>query len=343
VAIPAAAASVSNTPKNIANNRLSTWTLADFGGFSDDLTLIAWRRQSGSYPRVPFADVFAQAEGGKPRQHVPSFAGKVVLIGATAPSLHDIHPTPLSPLQPGVDTLATAIDNALNARHLTELPRAVQAAIAVALCLGLAAWVQRRGIASLDAALLLLPGALLGVSYLTLNGSPVFVDLGLSAGIALLMLTALRTWNGWRRNHWCNLPFDDETPSAASPAGAQGWHLMALQSRHALADSDLDRVIDALAKSAPQARLVCADATATWPNRLRWPELAHNAGVVGPLAQLQRLQDAASRYTRRDAAYGLRFGVPLALAEGATRDSIAQQTLLACHRLMAQSDASVAA
>ena len=76
--------------------------------------MIAWRKAAKAYARVSFADVFAQAEGGAPLNAVPSFANKVVLIGSTAPSLHDVHPTPLSPLQAGIELLATAIDNAIN-------------------------------------------------------------------------------------------------------------------------------------------------------------------------------------------------------------------------------------
>ena len=66
--------------------------------------------------------------------------------GATAPSLHDIHPTPLSPLAPGVDSLATVIDNALNDRQLMELPRAFQAGVAFVLCLALAGLAQRKSL-----------------------------------------------------------------------------------------------------------------------------------------------------------------------------------------------------
>ena len=51
----------------------------------------------------------------------------MVIIGSTAPSLHDIHPTPLAANHSGVDALATAIDSALNQRHLAELPSLQQA------------------------------------------------------------------------------------------------------------------------------------------------------------------------------------------------------------------------
>ncbi len=269
-------------PDLIAQNRLSTLALR---GFESKSTLIAWRKSANLYPRVPFADVFAKADGGKPKAAVPSFAGKVVLIGATASSLHDIHPTPLAPLHAGVDSMATAIDNALHQRHVAELPRSLQAGMAVALCAGIALWVRRRGIAALDAALLLLPGTLLAIGYVSLNGAPVFIDLNLAAGIALLFLTVLRVWNGWRRSHWCSLP---------EAAGA-ALHLMPLYQTLPVADAALDRVIAQLERWAPQCRLVCADATATWPSALRWPELARVCAVVGPQAALAALRQHPAR------------------------------------------------
>ncbi|NVO05508.1 MAG: CHASE2 domain-containing protein, partial [Rhodoferax sp.] len=114
--------------------------LPAFGDTSGEL--IAWRSARGRYPHIPFADVFAAADGVAPSQPLPSLAGKVILIGSTAASLHDIHPTPLSAYQPGVDALATVIDNTLNQRQVAELPRWLDALIAIALCLGLAYWVQ---------------------------------------------------------------------------------------------------------------------------------------------------------------------------------------------------------
>jgi CHASE2 domain-containing sensor protein len=235
--------------------------------------LIAWRRKAGAYEHLSFADVFAQAEGDKPLVPVPGFAGKVVIIGSTAPSLHDIHPTPLSSMQAGVDSLATVIDNALNQRSMRELPRWLQAVLAIALCVGLALWVKFRSAASLAPALLVLPGMLVGISYLSLNGLPVFVDLHLAAGLALLFLAVLRYWSTLRRNHWCSPLADSAQPIAIWPwERADAW-----------LEASLDRLIDALEQHAPSCRVVVCDAP---PSGLRWPELARFAAVVGPHAAL---------------------------------------------------------
>ncbi|MES2879957.1 MAG: CHASE2 domain-containing protein [Pseudomonadota bacterium] len=284
--------------------------------FDQNNELISWRRQAGAYPHLSFADVFAQAEGGKPLAALPSFKGKVVIIGSTAPSLHDIHPTPLSSTQAGVDSLATALDNVLNQRHLSELPRWLEAALAIALCVGLALWVQFRSVASLAPALLALPAALLGISYLSLNGLPVFLDLHLAAGLALLFLAVLRFWNTWRRDHWCSPPPPDTQPLAV-------W---AWERSDAWLEDSLDRLIDVLERHAPTCRVVVCDARITWPATLRWPELARFAAVVGPhaaiLAARPQLESALLRLAHRS-------GEPLLLEAAPDREKLAQGVFLA--------------
>lgn len=295
---------------------------------SDDL--MAWRARANSYPRIPFFDVFTQAEGGKLLRTVPSFAGKIVLIGATASSLHDMHPTPLSAQHAGVDSLATAIDNAANQRHLAELPRWLQALLAAGLCVGMAWWVQRNGISSLDPALLLIPGALLGISYLSLNGSPVFLDLQLAAGIALLFIASLRVWSGWRRNYWCSVP----------ALGSEALGVMAVHLVHPAADAGLDALVRMLELTAPQCRVLGGDATATWPAKLRWPELHHGVALAGPLDQLQALRgvwfSTSLATPKRAAQAGMGVHLctaPIAVPMPITRSQWAQHARSACAAL----------
>ncbi len=73
--------------------------------------LLNWRGPPFSYQSVTFSDVFADM--GSKDKHRPQneFTDKIVIIGSTAPSLFDIKPTPLSRMHPGVEILATAIDN----------------------------------------------------------------------------------------------------------------------------------------------------------------------------------------------------------------------------------------
>lgn len=277
--------------------------------------LIVWPRTSQAHVHVPFVEVFEQAEEGKRRASVPDFAGKIVLIGSTAPSLHDIHGTPLSGTQAGVDSLAMALDNALNRRHLTELPAWLQAALAIGLCIGLAIWVQSRSVSALGPALLILPGGLLGVSYLSLNGLPVFIDLHLAAGLALVFLAVLRVWSQMRHQFWC------AAPDVTQPLTIWSW-----QRQGPWLDDALDRLIDALERHAPDCRVVTADLGRQNAADLHWPELARVASVVGPTASLLAARPALETSLRQLAD---RCTEPLALAPGATRQDMAQAALSA--------------
>jgi hypothetical protein len=202
----------------------------------------------------------------------------------------------------GVDALATAIDNALNDRQLREMPRTVQAALAITLCAGLAVWVQFRGAASLAPALWFLPAALLGTGYLSLNGSPIFLDMHLPAGLALTFLVFLRSWSAMRYAYWC-------TP----PLGQQPYALWTLERRMPWLEGPLGRLIDVLEVHAPSCRIVVPDANVTWPASLRWPELARYAAIVGPQDELltarMRIEKSIKKLAYCDAEPVLLHGV----------------------------------
>jgi CHASE2 domain-containing sensor protein len=290
------------------------------GNAGDHDVLVTWRKKAGMYPRVPFADVFARAEGGAV-QGLPDFRGKIVIIGSTSPSLHDIHPTPLAAYQTGVDSLATVIDNGLNEHHLGEMPRAMLAGLAIALCCFFAIWARLRGISALEPALLLMPAALLGVSYLTLNGASLFIDLHMAAGLALLFLTVLRLWNNRRRDYWCS------TPSGGGALALWPWHGSKPWSDHAQ-----DRAMDVLQAQAPECRIILHDTYVAWPGKLRWPELARYAAIVGPPAVVQRvrvrLQQALNDLARE-------CGEPVILGGPVSREQVAHAALLAWQALSA--------
>jgi adenylate cyclase len=259
----------------IANYADSTSANRQFSSSEPD-SLMVWRSQAHAYPRVSIADVFALAEGGQPARAVPSFNNKIVLIGSTASSLHDTHASPLSAQHAGVDMLATAIDNAVHGYELRELPRALLALLACGLIAGMALWVWKHGMSALDPVLLPLPALLLFISYASLNIGSVFIDLHLAAGLALVFIAVLKIWNGWRRNHWCG----------SSP---QPECLMSLRSQESVADVGLDRIIRWLEQRAPHTRLIGGDATASWPAKLRWPEVLMHCCLIGPQHELERL------------------------------------------------------
>ena len=310
--------SVANTVNNAINtgvNRAhSDWLT---GSFSTENMLFSWRKTANIYPLVSFADVFAQADGSSLLNAVPSFAGKVVIMGATAPSLHDVHPTPLSPLQAGVDSLATAIDNGLNNRHVAELPRWLQALLAVALCVGIALWVRVHSVASLAPALLLLPASLLGASYLSLNGLPIFIDLNLAAGLGLMFLAALRLWNSWRRQYWSTYDAENVADAASQPVALWCW-----RSTAPWLDAKLDRLIDAIETHAPDCRIITPDVHVVWPASPNWPELAAMVAIVGPAKHLQVAQESLSKAIYKISKLGELQNTSIIIMRGDTPRSV---------------------
>jgi adenylate cyclase len=68
-----------------------------------------------SYSAAAIINSYAQLQEGMSPQIPPeAFKGKIVFIGGSAPGILDLRPTPFSPVCPGVEILATALDNLLN-------------------------------------------------------------------------------------------------------------------------------------------------------------------------------------------------------------------------------------
>lgn len=97
--------------------------------------LMNWR---SGWRHVPYAEVYADAQLEKPKRPSNEFTGKIVLIGTAAPGLQDLRVTPLSTVYPGVDILATAIDNLRTGDWLQRPGRRYLLSLAVAFLAALA-------------------------------------------------------------------------------------------------------------------------------------------------------------------------------------------------------------
>lgn len=73
--------------------------------------LLNWRGKPFSYQYVSFSDVFTDMASKVKKRAPDEFANKIVIIGSTAPSLFDVKATAMAKAHPGVEILATAIDN----------------------------------------------------------------------------------------------------------------------------------------------------------------------------------------------------------------------------------------
>ena len=252
-------------------------TIASDNATQDDV-LINWRKKANVYPRVNFADVFALADGGKPKEEVPSFAGKIVIIGSTAPSLHDIHPTPLSSTQAGVESLATGIDNALNLRVMREMPKWLGALIAIVMCVGLAFWSYHKSVSSLAAGMLGMPSVMLGISFLSLNTEHLFLDLNLSAGLGLLFVALLNVWVLINKRHW----FGDIPPNCHH-VSVSAWRL-----KDSWTDQQLQNMTRVMREHAANCRILLLDTSTPSQRRMiRWRPFANLLALVGPEVELE--------------------------------------------------------
>jgi CHASE2 domain-containing sensor protein len=140
--------------------------------------LMNFRGAPPAYARVSFHEVYFDLQREQRQRPADEFAGKIVVIGSTAPSLFDIKPTPVAVLHPGVEILATALDNFRNHDYVVELPPWVYITITVAALFGLA-WIFSIGVEAraVNIGFTIMQSAFLGISFLALNYSRVFVDL----------------------------------------------------------------------------------------------------------------------------------------------------------------------
>ncbi|MES2181663.1 MAG: CHASE2 domain-containing protein [Pseudomonadota bacterium] len=73
--------------------------------------LINWRGKPFTYQYATFSDVYTDMASKVKKRAPNEFTNKIVIIGSTAPSLFDLKATAMAKAHPGVEILATAIDN----------------------------------------------------------------------------------------------------------------------------------------------------------------------------------------------------------------------------------------
>lgn len=159
--------------------------------------LLNWRGPPFSYQYVSFHDVFMDLGSKEKKRPQDEFKNKIVIIGSTAPSLFDIKPTPMSQMHPGVEILATAIDNFKHNDYL-RFPKASVAYLVLTLCIIWAtAWAFYRnfGRNKID----LLFGAsqflLIGISYASINFTDTYINITGPVTIGLVFFTIARIYS----------------------------------------------------------------------------------------------------------------------------------------------------
>ncbi len=157
--------------------------------------LLNWRGPPFTYRTVGFADVLADMQRREKRRPSDEFTGKIVLIGSTAASLFDAKPTPMSRIHPGVEILATAIDNLIHDDYLIPLTgqRFHIAASLLLVWVTALAFTLNAGKDRIDALFSASGLLLVAISFASLNFTRLYVDLTgpITMGLAYFTLARL--------------------------------------------------------------------------------------------------------------------------------------------------------
>ena len=156
--------------------------------------LLNWRGKPFTYRYVTFSDVFNDMSSQAKKRPQDEFAGKIVLIGSTAPSLFDIKPTPLSRMHPGVEILATAIDNLKHSDYLRFPEGRLLYPLLTLLIVWATAWSFYRdtGRRKIDRLFGASQFILIGVSYASINFSNTYINLTGPVTVGIAFFTVAR-------------------------------------------------------------------------------------------------------------------------------------------------------
>lgn len=179
-----------------------------------------WPRPAAAYVTTSFWQVHEAARSGQ-TDYFRQFAGKVVLIGATAPGLFDLKATPLDPLHPGVYVLATAIDNAWRGAFLQPTPPWVLWLLSLALlAAGCEVFRRTRHGQTVTNTFVLLPALLLVVWMASVSVGTRLVDLTVPVGLLTTQFSLGLLFDKLRRDAACG-----RDAFALTPAEREGRRL----------------------------------------------------------------------------------------------------------------------
>jgi CHASE2 domain-containing sensor protein len=159
--------------------------------------LLNWRGKPFTYHSVSFSDVFTDLSSKTHKRPADEFTGKIVIIGSTAPSLFDIKATPLSQLHPGVEILATAIDNFKHGDYLRFPDARVIYFLLTLAFIWATAWVFYRNVGrdKIDRLFGMSQFILIGISYASINLSTTYIDLTGPVTLGLAYFTVARLYS----------------------------------------------------------------------------------------------------------------------------------------------------
>ena len=166
-----------------------------FPGSPQQEVLLNWRGPPFSYRFVSFADVYNDIQ--RSQRSPDEFKNKIILIGSTAPSLFDVKGTPMARIHPGVEILATAIDNFKHGDWLHERPAWLMKFAALVLIWAMAIALSRQiRIDVFDTVFAALQGTLILVAFVTLNTTHWYLDTSAPLSLGVMYFTVARVYHG---------------------------------------------------------------------------------------------------------------------------------------------------
>jgi CHASE2 domain-containing sensor protein len=141
--------------------------------------ILNWRGKMGAFKTVRFSDVYEDLLRREKKRPANEFTDKIVIIGSTASILFDTKPTPMEKVHPGVEILATAIDNIKNGDWITQITNpwffsAATLALIWLTAMGFLTGINRKLIDGVFAGS---QAGLIAISYASLNLSTFYIDL----------------------------------------------------------------------------------------------------------------------------------------------------------------------
>lgn len=166
------------------------------GAAAPEALLLNWRGKPFTYHYVSFSDVYQDMLKENPLRPANEFTGKTIVIGSTAAGLLDVRGTPLDRSFPGVEILATAIDNLRHGDWLrAPEARLFYLGLSLLIIWGTAFAFWRSGASSkLDQLYGLSQFGLLGFSYATVNMGNVYINLTGPVFIGALYFSVARIY-----------------------------------------------------------------------------------------------------------------------------------------------------
>lgn len=145
----------------------------------DKNMLLNWRGKPFTYQNLSFSEIFRDITAKSGKYPPDAFKDKIIIIGSTASSLADLSATPMDNVYPGVEIVATAIDNLKHQDYLKVWRGPFPYSVLSLLLIWLTASGFYRNVPREKLAMLFgfSQIGLLGISYIGLNLSNFYLDL----------------------------------------------------------------------------------------------------------------------------------------------------------------------